>query len=75
MIVTWNICCVLFVVGDKNGWLNHNKMFSFETKMLIVARYDYMNSLKIPSTLFHKTILFIYLFILSFKLTNLQYEK
>ena len=44
-----NICRVIFVVGNIDGWLRHNKIFFFKTKWSIVARYEYMNSLKIPS--------------------------
>ena len=51
------ICWVIFVLGDTDGWLHHNKIISFKTKKSIVARSEYMNSLKIPSTT-HKTIFF-----------------
>ena len=44
-----NIGCVIFVLGDIDGWLHHNKIFFFKTKF-IIARYDYINSFKIPST-------------------------
>ena len=27
-----NICCVKFVVGNIDGWLHHNKTFSFKMK-------------------------------------------
>ena len=26
-----NICRVIFVAGNKDGWLHHNKMFPFKT--------------------------------------------
>ena len=47
-----NICCVIFAVGNINCWLHHNK-----TKKSIVAEYEYMKSLKNPSTIVHKIIL------------------
>ena len=40
---------VIFVVRNIDGWLHHNKLFSFKMKKSIVARYEDMNSLKIPS--------------------------
>ena len=43
------ICFVIFVWGSIDDWLHHNKIFSFKTKMHILARYDYIKSLKIPS--------------------------
>ena len=47
-----NICFVIFVLGNIDVWLHHNKIFSFKIKKSIVARYEYiMNSLKIPSTI------------------------
>ena len=45
-----NICRVIFVIGNIDGWLCHSKIFSFKIKKPIVAGYDYMNSLKILST-------------------------
>ena len=27
-----NICCAKFVVGSIDGWLHHNKTFSFKMK-------------------------------------------
>ena len=44
-----NICFVIFIVVNIDGWLHHNKIFSFKMKKSIVARYEYMNSLKVPS--------------------------
>ena len=52
-----NICCVIFAVGNINGWLHHNKILYFKTKKSIVAGYEYMKSLKNPSTIVHKIIL------------------
>ena len=46
-----NIFHVIFIVGNIDGWLYHNRIFSFKTKMLVVARYAYITVLKIPSTI------------------------
>ena len=46
-----NICRVIFVVGNIDGWLHHNKIFSFKTKNSIIARREYIKSLKIPSAI------------------------
>ena len=46
-----NICCAIFVVSNIDGWAHHTKIFSFKMKKSIVARYDYMNIFKIPSTI------------------------
>ena len=45
-----NICCVIFVWDNIDDWLHHNKIFSFKMKISLLARYDYVKSLKIPST-------------------------
>ena len=39
-----SICCVIFVIVYVDGWLHHNKIFSFKTKKFIVARYEYLDS-------------------------------
>ena len=38
-----NICCI-FVISNIDGWLHHKKIFSFNTKESLVARYEYMKS-------------------------------
>ena len=45
-----NIYSIIFVLGNIHGWLHH-KIVSFKTRKSIVAWYEYMNSLKIPSTI------------------------
>ena len=45
-----NICCVIFIVGNIHGWLHYNEIFFFQNEEVIVARYEYFNSWKIPST-------------------------
>ena len=49
------ICCLIFVLCNIDDWLHHSKIFFFKTKKSIVARYEFMNSLKISSTI-HKTV-------------------
>ena len=51
------ICPAIFVIGRIYYWVHRIKIFSFKSKRPIVARYDYeyMNSLKIPSTTGPKT--------------------
>ena len=45
----------IFVVGNIDGWLHDKKIFSLKTKS-IVARYECMDSLKIPTII----VLFTY---------------
>ena len=28
-----NICCAIFVLGDIDGWLHHNKIFFFQNEV------------------------------------------
>ena len=44
-----NIFSVIFVAGNIGGWPHHNTIFSDKMKYSTKA-YEYMNSLKIPST-------------------------
>ena len=39
-----NICHVISVLGNIDGWLHQNKIFSFKAKKSILARYEYTNS-------------------------------